>query len=87
MGKVIAGLIAVIGIWMGVEMVSMGPSRAFDGLFADLFSSPSGSSSPGASASPGIKEVDRPSTAQRAGRSVTRARDDVEARRERMLGE
>jgi hypothetical protein len=79
MGKVIAGLIAVAGIWVGLEFMNEGPSRAFDGMFADLLTR----SGPSAEAKP----IDERSTAQRAGDSVARARDEAEARRTRMLGE
>ncbi len=76
MGKVVTGLIVVLGLWVGVELVTKGPSRAFDGIFAGLFTS-------GEAARP----VDTRSTAQRAGAAVERARDETEARRARMLGE
>lgn len=75
MGKVVTGLIVVIGLWVGVEFMTKGPSQAFDGLFAELFTSGE------------AKQVDTRSTAQRAGASVERARDETEARRARMLGE
>jgi len=75
MGKVVTGLIIVVGIWVGVEVVTLGPSRAFDGLFAGLFNE--GEARPAESRS----------TAQRAGDAAERARDATVARRERMLGE
>jgi len=75
MGKVVTGLIVVVGLWAAVEFMTEGPSRAFGGLFAELFTS--GEARP----------VDTRSTAQRAGAAVERARDETEARRARMLGE
>jgi len=75
MGKVVTGLIVVIGIWVGVEIAQNGPSRAFDGLFAGFVSD-------------GETEiVDNRSTARRSGDAVERARDAATERRERMLGE
>lgn len=74
MGKVMTGLIVVVGLWVGVEFFTEGPSRAFDGAFASFFESTA-------------LEADTRSTAQRAGDSVSRSRDEAEARRARMLGE
>ena len=74
MGKVIAGLMLIAGLWVGVEFFTYGPSRAFDGAFASFFESTA-------------LEADTRSTAQRAGDSVSRSRDEAVARRERMLGE
>jgi hypothetical protein len=75
MGKVVTGLIVVVGLWVGVELFTKGPSRAFDGLFAELFTSTE------------TRPADTRSTAQRAGAAVERARDATEERRARMLGE
>jgi hypothetical protein len=75
MGKVIGGLIVVSAIWVGVEMMTNGPSRAFGGLFANFVSNSE------------TEEVDDRSTARRSGDSVARARDEATARRERMLAE
>jgi len=75
MGKVLGGLIVVAGIWIGVEFVTEGPSRAFGGFFSGFVSSSDS------------KEIDDRSTARRAGDSVARARDEASARRARMLGE
>ena len=74
MGKVMMGLIVVVGLWVGVEFFTEGPSRAFDGAFAGFFRVDTA-------------EVDTRSTARRAGDSVSRAQAETEARRERMLGE
>ena len=72
MGKVMTGLIVVVGIWVGVELFTHGPSRAFDGAFASFFRADAA-------------EVDTRSTAQRAGNSVRRSQAEAVARRERML--
>lgn len=77
MSKVIGGLIVVAGIWVGVEFVTQGPSRAFDGAFASFFSGTNSS----------VAATERRSTAQRAGDAARVARDEAEARRERMLAE
>ncbi len=74
MSKVFGAVIVVLGIWVGVEFMTEGPSRAFGGAFASFFS---------ASEAP----QDRRSTARRAGDSVSRAQAEAEARRERMLGD
>lgn len=75
MGKVITGLIVVLGLWVGVEVMTEGPSRAFDGAFAGFMGADDGA------------EVDDRSTARRTGDAVERARDQATARRDRMLGE
>jgi len=76
MGKVITAFLVIAGIWVGVELFTNGPSRAFGGVLSPLFDAGGGSS------------VERePTTAQRAGRAVARARDDASERRERMLAE
>ena len=74
MGKVMTGLIVVVGLWVGVEFFTEGPSRAFDGAFAGFFGVDTA-------------KADTRSTAQRAGDSVRRSQAKAEARRERMLGE
>lgn len=74
MGKVMIGMIVVVGLWVGMEFFSQGPSGAFNGAFAGF----SGS---------GKAEVDTRSTARRAGDSVSRSQAEAEARRARMLGE
>ncbi len=79
MGKVIGGLIVIVGIWMGVELMTLGPSRAFGGIFSDL--------GLGSSSEAEAEEVDSLGTARRAGDSVARARDATESRRAKMLGE
>jgi hypothetical protein len=74
MGKVMIGLIVVVGLWVGMEFFSQGPSRAFNGAFAGW----SGSEK---------AEVDTRSTAQRAGDWVIRTPAEADARRASMLGE
>jgi len=75
MGKVIKGLFVVAGLWIGIEFFMYGPSRAFDGAFANLFGSET------------TTVVDHRTTPQRAGDSVRRSQAEAEARRERLLGE
>lgn len=75
MGKVIGGAIVILGIWVGVEVATNGPSRAFGGAFADFVE-----------AVP-EEEVDDRSTARRSGDAVEQAHREAEARRNRMLGE
>ena len=75
MGKVITGLLIVAGLWAGVELFTHGPSGAFGGALAPFL---------GAEEAPAEQRL---TTAQRAGRSVERARDEASARRERMLRE
>ena len=75
MGKVIGGAIVVLGIWVGMEIASHGPSGAFDGAFASFVDEAP------------AEEVDDRSTAQRSGDAVARAHAEAETRRERMLGE
>jgi len=77
MANTSSGFIVFLGSSVGVVVMPVGPARAVDGLFADFVSDDTESEA----------EVDDRSTARRAGDSVTRARDEAEARRERMLGE
>ena len=77
MGKVITGAIVVLGLWVGVEVMTHGPARAFDGAFAGFMSD----------AEDDAAVVDDRSTARRSGDAVERARDAATARRDRMLGE
>jgi len=74
MGKVLTGLIVAVGIWVGVEFFTQGPSRAFDGAFAGFFEAET-------------VEVLTPATVQRAGDSVSRSLAEAEARRKGVLGE
>jgi hypothetical protein len=74
MGNVVKGLIVILVIWVGLELFTNGPSRAFNGVFADFFKADS-------------VAVETRSTAQRAGDSVSRSQAKAEARRKRMLGE
>ena len=63
-----------LGIWIGVEFFTQGPSRAFDGAFAGFFQAET-------------VEVPTPATVQRAGDSVSRSLAEAQARREGALGE
>ncbi len=76
MGKVLTGLIVILGLWAGAEIFAKGPSRAFDDMWAYVVGDAGEN-----------RVVDARSTARRSGDAVERARDEVEARRERMLGE
>jgi hypothetical protein len=76
MGKVVIGLIAVVGFWVGTELFMYGPSHAFDGALAGLFSN-SGTT----------PTSDHRTTAQRAGDSVRQSQAEAESRRDRMLAE
>ena len=75
MFKVVSGLLAVAGIWVGLEVMTEGPSQAFGGAFKSFVSTSE------------EEVVDTRRTSQRAGDSVARARDEAEARRERMLSQ
>jgi hypothetical protein len=77
MAKVATAFLIVVGLWISAEVYEQGPERAFGGIFQS-FSSSSDEST-----------VTKPklSTAQRAGGSVSRSRDEATARRERLLGE
>ena len=78
MTNLIKAIVVIFGIWAGAEVVTQGPDRAFDGALSSLIGS--GESAPD-------EEPDQRSTARRAGDAAERARDQAEARRERMLGE
>ncbi|MEM7411203.1 MAG: hypothetical protein AAF430_13285 [Myxococcota bacterium] len=73
MGKAIAILFLVVGVWFSLEVQTKGLEGAFGGVFA----SSSGSEEP----------VDRASAAQRAGAAVDAAHRENEERYERMLEE
>lgn len=75
MGKVIVGVIVVLGIWVGMEIANHGPSGAFDGAFASFVDEAP------------AEEVDDRTTARRSGDAVARAHAEADARRNRMLGE
>ena len=74
MGRIISLLLAVVGIWVGVEVYTHGVDGAFDGALARF----------------GGDETEHvtPATApQRAGRAVESAHAAADERRSRMLGE
>lgn len=75
MSKVFGILLVVGMIWIGLELYTEGPSRAFGGVFASFLAP---------DADPDEVAL---STPQRAGASVARARQAEDERRERMLGE
>ncbi|MFK7896495.1 MAG: hypothetical protein AB8G23_11700 [Myxococcota bacterium] len=74
MAKVATAFLLVVGLWISGEVYEKGPTNAFGGLFKSFASDQ-------ARAEPKI------ATAQRAGEAVSRAQDEANARRERMLGE
>ena len=74
MAKVFGLLLIVLGAWVGLELYSEGPNRAFGGAFASIL----GSESSGA-------EEEQLSTPQRAGSAVDRAHRENEERFDRML--
>jgi hypothetical protein len=76
MGKIFGILLAVVGIWLVLEVYLNGTQGAFGGVLARL----DGSATEQAVASPR-------SVPQRAGEAVERAHAEAEARLERMLGE
>lgn len=63
---------AVLAIWVGFELHTNGVNGAFGGVFASANSS---------------EPEDTSSTAQRVGTSASRAHDEANERRQRMLGE
>jgi hypothetical protein len=75
MGKVF-GILLIVGlVWIGLELYTEGPSRAFGGAFASF----AGKSIP--------NDDPELSTPQRAGASVARAHHEADERRDRMLQE
>lgn len=77
MAKVATAFLIIVGLWVSAEVYQQGPAMAFGGIFKSF----SSSSDEGAVAKPQV------STAQRAGGSVSRSRDEATARRERLLDE
>ena len=74
MGRIIAMLLAVVGIWIGVEVYNEGLQGAFDGAFAQL--------------DDGSGEPVTPGTApERAGKAVEAAHAAAADRRQKLLGE
>lgn len=75
MGKAIGLLLAVVAIWITVEVYTQGASNAFGGRFASLIGS--GDS----------VQVPRGTTAQRVGNAVGRAHQEHGERYENLLAE
>lgn len=75
MGRFISLLLAVLGIWVAVEVYTNGVNGAFDGALARF-----GSGEAEEEATPGTAP-------QRAGRAVEAAHAEADARRSRLLGE
>ena len=74
MGKVFGVLLIVGLVWVGLELYTEGPARAFGGAFAFL-------------APADAPEAESLSTPQRARAAVVRAHEQSEERRERLLRE
>ena len=73
MGKTIGLLLAVVAIWITVEIYTQGASNAFGGRFASLIG--------------GDDAAPRGTTAQRVGHAVERAQQEHEQRYEGLLPE
>jgi hypothetical protein len=73
MGKAIGLLLAVVAIWITVEIYTQGTSNAFGGRLASVIGD--GNAAP------------RGSTAQRVGAAVGRANQEHDARYEELLPE
>ena len=70
------GILLIVGmIWIGLELFTEGPSRAFGGAFASFLAPDADPNEPALS------------TPQRAGAAVERAHRVNDERRERMLQE
>ncbi len=76
MGKVFGILLIVVGVWVGMEVYTQGVRGAFGGAFAFLAAEP-----------PPPPGEEHRWVGERARDSVTRARDEAEQRRNRLLGE
>jgi hypothetical protein len=75
MGKAISLLLAVVAIWITVEIYTQGADGAFGGRLAPLIGSEDASQAP------------RGSAAKRAGAAVERAHDEHEARYGELIPE
>ena len=75
MGKAIGLLLAVVAIWITVEVYTQGASNAFGGRFAALIGSGDAAQAP------------RGTTAQRVGNAVGRAHQEHEERYENLTAE
>ena len=74
MGRIIPMLLALVGIWVVIEVYNEGLSGAFNGKFARFGNEESEDITPG-------------TAPQRAGRAVEAAHAQAEARRANLLGE
>jgi len=75
MGKAIGLLLAVVAIWITVELYTQGSSNAFGGRFAALIGSDDAAQAP------------RGTTAQRVGNAVGRAHQEHEKRYDDVIPE
>ncbi len=75
MGKAIGLLLAVVAIWITVEVYTQGADGAFGGRFASLIGDEDASQAPQGSAT------------QRAGAAVERAHGEHEARYDELIPE
>ncbi len=75
MGKAIGLLLAVVAIWITVEVYTEGASNAFGGRFASLIGGGDAAQAP------------RGTTAQRVGNAVGRAQREHEERYDDLLSE
>ncbi len=75
MGKTIGLLLAVIGIWITVEIYTQGANNAFGGRFASLIGSGDDA------------QASRGTTAQRVGNAVGRAHQQRDARYDELVPE
>ena len=75
MGKAIGLLLAVVAIWITVEIYTQGVDNAFGGRFAALIGSGDAS------------RAQRGSTVQRVDRAVGRAREEHDARYDKLMPE
>ena len=75
MGKAIGLLLAVVAIWITVELYTQGASNAFGGRFSALFGGEDAAQAP------------RGTTAQRVGDAVERAQQEQESRYDELMPE
>jgi len=74
MGRIISMLLAVVGVWVAVEVYTNGVNGAFDGALARFGGDETEEVTPG-------------SAPQRAGRAVESAHAEANERRSKLLGE
>ena len=75
MGKTIGLLLAVVAIWITVELYTQGASNAFGGRFSAMLGDADAGQAP------------RGTTAQRVGAAVGRANQEHEARYDELMPE